>query len=236
MTKIHAVVVDIEGTTTPISFVHEVLFPYARERLASFVAEHKHDPEVARALKEARTLGGQPEASDGETISLLIKWIDEDKKAGPLKLLQGMIWAGGYAAGVLKGPVYTDVPDRLNEWRGQGKALYVYSSGSVEAQKLIFGHSDQGDLTGLFNGFFDTSVGPKLEPASYTAIAEAAGCAPGKMLFLTDHAGEAAAAHTAGFKTIRLDREAPPEMWRDEDPTPVAGSFAAIPKNLNEIF
>ena len=113
MNRIRAIVTDIEGTTTPIVFVHEVLFPYARERLAAFIAAHGNEAEVVSVLTEARELGGMPGASNDETVALLLAWIDEDRKAGPLKLLQGMIWRQGYEAGALKGPVYPDAAAML---------------------------------------------------------------------------------------------------------------------------
>lgn len=228
MSEIRAIVTDIEGTTTPIAFVHQVLFPYARERLATFVAAHSGDAAVAVALADARALGEMPDASTDATVALLLSWIDEDRKAGPLKLLQGMIWREGYEAGVLKGPVYPDAAAMLRRWHDRGLRLFVYSSGSEEAQKLIFGHSDQGDLTPLFEGFFDTRIGGKLDAASYEAIAQAAAMPAATMLFLSDHAGEVAAAQAAGMQAVRIDRDVPPDLWRAEAAAPVAGSFDAV--------
>jgi len=230
--RIRAIVTDIEGTTTPIVFVHQVLFPYARERLAAFIAAHGNEAEVVSVLTEARDLGGMPGASNDETVALLLAWIDEDRKAGPLKLLQGMIWRQGYEAGVLKGPVYPDAAAMLLRWRERGLRLFVYSSGSEEAQKLIFGYSDQGDLTPLFDGFFDTRIGAKTATASYRAIAQAAGMPAAGMLFLSDHAGEIAAARAAGMPAVRIDREAAPDLWLNEEQAPVAGSFDAVEDNL----
>ncbi|MDZ4379921.1 MAG: acireductone synthase [Parvibaculum sp.] len=227
MSEVRAIVTDIEGTTTPIAFVHQVLFPYARERLAAFVAAHGGEAEVVRTLAEARVLGGIPEASTDETVALLLSWIDEDRKAGPLKFLQGLIWRQGYEAGVLKGPVYADAAAMLRRWHERGLRLFVYSSGSEEAQKLIFGYSDQGDLTPLFEGFFDTRIGGKLEASSYEAIARAAQMPADAMLFLSDHAGEIAAARAAGMQAVLIDRATPPELWHDEAGALVAGSFEA---------
>lgn len=232
MNRIRAIVTDIEGTTTPIVFVHEVLFPYARERLAAFIAAHGNEAEVVSVLTEARELGGMPGASNDETVALLLAWIDEDRKAGPLKLLQGMIWRQGYEAGALKGPVYPDAAAMLQRWRERGLRLFVYSSGSEEAQKLIFGYSDQGDLTPLFDGFFDTRIGAKTATASYRAIAQAAGMPAAGMLFLSDHAGEIAAARAAGMPAVRIDREAAPDLWLNEEQAPVAGSFDAVERAL----
>ena len=198
MRRPRAVVTDIEGTTTPISFVKEILFPYARARMAEFVASHPNDPAVA----EARTLAG-----GSDVVASLVRWIDEDRKIGPLKAIQGAIWDDGYRSGTIKAPVYPDAARALRDWHAAGIALYVYSSGSIAAQKLLFGHSDQGDLTGLFSGWFDLTTGSKLESESYRKIAAAIG---GSGLFLSDHPGELAAAEEAGFAAIRLDRGDPP--------------------------
>ncbi|BCP55998.1 enolase-phosphatase E1 [Kaistia sp. 32K] len=203
---IRAVLTDIEGTTSSISFVKDVLFPYARARLAGFVTEHAADPAVAGALAEARTLAGQPELDQEGTIALLTGWIDEDRKAKPLKFLQGMIWEDGYRQGVLKGDIYPDAVAGLTRWKDSGLSLFVYSSGSVLAQKLIFGFTHSGDLTPLFSGYFDTAIGSKLEASSYTAIASEIGLAPEEILFLSDNTRELDAAREAGMKTIGLDR------------------------------
>jgi enolase-phosphatase E1 len=229
---VRAILTDIEGTTTPIAFVHEVLFPYARARLADFCAAHEREPEVAAALQAARDLDGHRDLTLDETVVLLLRWMDEDRKAGPLKILQGLIWRKGYEQGVLKGQVYEDVAALLECWHSQGLKLFVYSSGSEEAQKLIFGHSDKGDLTPLFGGFFDTRVGAKVEASSYTAIAEAAGIAPGDILFLSDLAPEIAAAKAAGFGAARIDRTLDADASHDEGGVLVAGSFVPIDRLL----
>ncbi len=232
MTDIRAVVTDIEGTTTPIAFVHEVLFPYARKRLAAFVEQNEGDPEVASALRDARELGGVPNADRDATIALLHSWMDEDRKAGPLKLLQGLIWRRGYEEGVLKGVVHDDAAAMLRHWHGKGLRLFVYSSGSEEAQRLIFGYSDKGDLAPLFEDFFDTRIGAKLESASYRAIADAARLPAQAMLFLSDHAGEIAAAQEAGMKVVRIDRALSPGSWTNDGVSHVAGSFDAVEAHI----
>ena len=211
MTSPRVVVTDIEGTTPPVSFVKEILFPYARQRLPKFVALNARDPEVAAALAEARAL-----AEGMDPVIALGKWIDEDRKVAPLKTIQGMIWHEGYTAGVLSAPVYPDAAEALRDWHAAGFALAVYSSGSVPSQKLLFAHSDQGDLTPLFSGWFDLTTGPKLEAESYEKIAAAMG---GAGLFLSDHPGELDAAEAAGWEAIRLDRGkesmvAPPSKHR----------------------
>lgn len=203
---IRAVLTDIEGTTSSISFVKDVLFPFARERLADFVAAHAEEADVARALAEARALDGSPALDREATVAMLQRWIDEDRKAGPLKTLQGMIWEDGYRSGRLQGDIYPDAADQLARWRNDGVTLYVYSSGSVLAQKLIFGHTAFGDLTPLFSGFFDTAVGSKTDHASYAAIAEVIGLPSQDVLFLSDNVRELDAAAEIGMATIALDR------------------------------
>jgi enolase-phosphatase E1 len=196
-----AVLTDIEGTTSRISFVRDTLFPFARERLGRFLAEHGEEQAVAAELVEVRRLapGRRPEEA-------LLGWMAEDAKVTPLKSLQGMIWAEGYATGALKGDLYPDVAPALRAWHLAGIRLAVYSSGSVAAQKLIFGHSVAGDLGTLFDGFFDTRTGAKREQASYAAIAAELGVAPGALLFLSDMELELDAAAAAGLHTCQLVR------------------------------
>lgn len=224
--QIRAVLTDIEGTTSSISFVKDVLFPYARSRLGAFVAENASDPVVASALAEARELAAKPDLDQAGTIALLASWIDEDRKAKPLKTLQGMIWEDGYRSGALKGDIYPDAIDGLKAWKQDGLALYVYSSGSVLAQKLIFGFTHSGDLTPLFSGYFDTAIGSKLDASSYAAIAREIGLAPQEILFLSDNTRELDAARDAGMKTIGLDRG---EVVIPPDQThPIVSDFRAI--------
>jgi enolase-phosphatase E1 len=208
MTDVRAIVTDIEGTTSSIHFVHKVLFPFARERLPAFVETHADTPEVQHWLHEAAREAQIIEASRSEIIDLLVRWIDEDRKSTALKALQGMIWAEGYGAGDYVAHFYPDVAPALRAWNARGLPLYVYSSGSVAAQKLFFGYSDAGDLSPLVSGYFDTTTGPKREPASYTAIGEAIGVAPPHILFLSDIEAELDAARAAGFQTAWLVREA----------------------------
>ncbi len=188
---------DIEGTTTPIAFVRDVLFPYARARLPGFLAEHGDEPAVAEA---AALAGGRP------VLEALLGWMDQDAKVTPLKAIQGVIWDEGYARGELLGRIYPDVPPVLKRWRAQGIRLYVYSSGSEAAQRLIFGRSDAGDLGGLFSGFFDTRVGGKREAASYARIARGIGLPAGEILFLSDIEAELDAAAESGVATCQVVR------------------------------
>ena len=203
-----AIVTDIEGTTSAISFVKDVLFPYADARLDAYVAQHRNDPVVAHAMTEAAVEAGEEGASDAAILAHLHAWIAEDRKATPLKTLQGLIWAEGYAQSGLLGHVYPDVPPVLQSWYDAGIELYVYSSGSIVAQKVLFAHTYAGDLTPLFNGYFDTTTGPKREADSYAEIAADTGFHPAEMLFLSDTEEELDAARSAGFQTARLLRPA----------------------------
>ncbi|MCW3848215.1 acireductone synthase [Sphingomonas sp. LB-2] len=191
-----AILLDIEGTTSSIAFVADTLFPYARKHLATYVAAHPE--EVAPILAEV---------PGDDKVATLIQWIDEDRKATPLKTLQGLIWAVGYSTGDLDGHVYPDTPEAMRRWKAAGIDIHIYSSGSIAAQKLIFGNSLAGDLTPLLSGYFDTTTGPKREAASYTKIAEALDLPPGDILFLTDVQAEADAAREAGMQALLIDRD-----------------------------
>lgn len=207
---IKAIVTDIEGTTSSLSFVKDVLFPYARRRIAEFVRAHAEDPAVRRELDEVRRLSGK-DLDDEESIDQLIYWIDEDKKITPLKSLQGMIWEDGYKKGAFTGHMYEDAVRHLKKWKDAGIALYVFSSGSVQAQKLLFAHTDYGDLTPLFSGYFDTNIGNKREADAYYKIAAAVGIPPGDILFLSDIREELDAAKSAGMQTVWLVRDGVPD-------------------------
>lgn len=204
---IRAILTDIEGTTSSIAFVHETLFPYAREHMHAFLRAHAEDPEVLahmQAVAEEAGCAPEPDAVAAE----LLAWMDADRKATPLKAIQGMIWQRGYAEGRLYGHVYPDTPEWLHAWHTRGLALYVYSSGSVAAQKLIFGHSSAGDLTPLFSGYFDTRIGAKRETAAYRAILAEIALPAEQVLFLSDIGAELDAARAAGLRTCQLLRDA----------------------------
>jgi enolase-phosphatase E1 len=203
---ITTILTDIEGTTSSISFVKDVLFPYARERLPAFVVTHTDNPDVQHWLHEAAREAGLVSATQQEIIDLLLSWIDADRKSTALKALQGMIWQDGYTSGEYRAHVYPDVPTQLREWHAVGKRLYVYSSGSVPAQKLLFAHTEAGDLTGCFSGYFDTEVGAKRDAESYRRIAVAIGSPPAEILFLSDIVEELDAALAAGLQTTLLAR------------------------------
>lgn len=206
MPAIRQIITDIEGTTTDIAFVHQVLFPYARQQLADFVAANANSPEVRLPLQAVSNHAGRP-LSDSEAVQQLQQWIDEDKKVEPLKTLQGLIWAQGYASGQLKGHVYDDAALELSRWQQAGLSLHVYSSGSVRAQQLIYGHSNHGDLTPLFSGYFDTRIGHKRESRSYEIIRDALGGKASQLLFLSDVTAELDAAADAGLQTAWLCRD-----------------------------
>ncbi|MFN5744691.1 MAG: acireductone synthase [Methylococcaceae bacterium] len=204
---IRAIVTDIEGTTSSLSFVKDVLFPYARARMARFVTDNANSPDVARHLAEVSALVGR-DLTPAAAADQLIAWIDQDQKATPLKALQGIIWETGYLDGDFYGHIYEDAARKLVEWHSRGMALFVYSSGSVHAQKLLFKHTEGGDLTPLFSGYFDTHTGPKQDRRSYEAIASHIGLPAASILFLSDMDGEIIAAQEAGFATVKLIRDA----------------------------
>ena len=220
---IRAILTDIEGTTSAVSFVFDVLFPYAREHLPGFLRNHAGEPAVAAQIDAVRSESNEPDADLERVVAILLEWIAADRKATSLKALQGMVWAEGYRAGQIKGHVYPDAVEALQAWKQQGYALYVYSSGSIQAQKLIFGCAEVGDLTPLFSGYFDTGSGHKREVDSYNRIADAIGLPPGDILFLSDVVQELDAAHQAGMRTCGLAREG-----GDLPGHQVVDSFAAI--------
>ena len=224
--KALAVVTDIEGTTTPISFVKDTLFPYARRRLAPFIAAQAGEAEVAGVLGAAAAMSGV-KASDLDALSaVFMGWMDQDAKVQPLKDLQGLIWRDGYRRGDLRGAVFPDAVDGLRAWSARGLTLAVYSSGSVLAQKLLFSTTRAGDLALLFRAFFDTATGAKREPASYRKIAAALDTPEDAILFLSDVVEELDAAAAAGTAAVQVVR--PGEGTQAGDRHPVVGSFAEL--------
>lgn len=203
--NVRAVLTDIEGTTTSLAFVKEELFPYARQHLPEYVISHA--AEIADIAAEVSAAAGADRLSTRETIDTLLRWMDEDRKVTPLKRLQGMIWRSGYECGRLRAHVYQDTVQALRKWEAAGMKLYVYSSGSVEAQRLLFSHTADGDLTPLFSGYFDTTTGPKLETRSYREIALSLSLATREVVFISDHPGETQAAAAAGMNTVLMARE-----------------------------
>jgi enolase-phosphatase E1 len=207
--KIKAIVTDIEGTTSSLAFVKEVLFPYARANLADYVRRHAEESQVKALLAESCQEVGA-ELDTEQLITQLIQWLDDDKKVTQLKSLQGLIWEAGYQKGDFKGHVYPDAAAYLKAWKAKGLDLYVYSSGSVYAQKLLFAHTEYGNLTPLFSGYFDTHIGGKKEQKSYEKIAQQIGIPATCILFLSDIKEELDAAKAAGFQTLWLTRDSTP--------------------------
>ncbi|MDO8697312.1 MAG: acireductone synthase [Pseudomonas sp.] len=203
---IKAILTDIEGTTSSVDFVYAVLFPYAVRHLPAFVLANAQQPAVAAQLDAVRADSQEPDAAVPRLIEILLEWIAVDRKATALKALQGMIWAEGYQSGQLRGHVYPDAVEALQRWHAQGYRLYVYSSGSIQAQQLIFGCSEAGDLSPLFSGYFDTTSGPKREAASYARIAQVIDLPAEQILFLSDIVEELDAAQQVGMQTCGLAR------------------------------
>jgi enolase-phosphatase E1 len=226
-----AVLTDIEGTTTPLSFVLDVLFPYARRRLDAACASG--DPRFGEALRHLREEYPGDPATFGNGAAYAHWLMDHDRKSTGLKMLQGLLWEEGYLSGELRGQVWPDVATALRSWRERGLRARVFSSGSVLAQKLLFGHSDQGDLLPYFEGFHDTTTGPKQEATSYAAIASAFGLPPGEILFLSDVTAELDAARDAGMRTGLLVR--PGNRPAEPNGHPVHYSFADLGRNLSTI-
>lgn len=199
------ILTDIEGTTSSISFVKDVLFPYARRELPRFVRERHDDPAVRHWLDLVAMENGGI-CSDDVIVETLQGWIDEDRKHTALKALQGMVWLDGYRNADFTAHIYADAAAALPRWHAAGHVLAVYSSGSIAAQKLFFGNSDAGDLLSLFSAFFDTEVGHKRDADSYRLIADKLDHPPGRFVFLSDVVEELDAARDAGMRTVLVDR------------------------------
>lgn len=236
-----SILLDIEGTTTPVEFVYKVLFPYARHHVKEFLLQSYATEAVKADIKQLRNEHAsdqqqklnppfwQDESGDSqaESIQAYVHWLmDQDRKSTGLKSLQGKIWEQGYRSGELHSQVYEDVPPALLRWSEQKKAIYIYSSGSVLAQRLLFQYTTAGDLTRFLRGYFDTTTGPKREPASYGRIAKVLRQPPSEILFISDSIAELDAAGSAGLQTTLCVR--PGEPW------PQAHSHAAI-RSFDEI-
>jgi enolase-phosphatase E1 len=207
-----ALLTDIEGTTTDVAFVHRVLFPIARREMPRFVRAHAADPEHAASLLSVRRAvardGGRSDDSVtlDEIVDRLVAWIDADAKETALKAIQGAIWREAYASGTLRSHVYDDVAPAFRRLRAAGVPIYVFSSGSVDAQRLLFANTVAGDLSGCLAGMFDTTTGPKREAASYARIAAELGLPPRDVLFVSDVLAELDAARSAGMDTLWIVR------------------------------
>lgn len=224
LTGIQHVLLDIEGTTCPVSFVGEVLFPYAKQQMPVFLAAHADNSIVKDLLDQVFDAWDQdvdPEAAalrheyckkDTHAAIGYLSWlIEKDRKLTPLKELQGLIWRQGYDQGLLKAPLYPDVPEALGRWKKAGLELSIYSSGSINAQKLLYQHSSYGDLSNLFSHWFDTNIGSKQNKQSYSKIAETLKVAPEQIVFISDRKSELSAAEEAGFKALFSQRRNNPE-------------------------
>ncbi|XP_003965447.2 enolase-phosphatase E1 [Takifugu rubripes] len=231
-----AVLLDIEGTTTPITFVKDVLFPYIREHLEDYLSNHWEEDEckqdvqlLKKQLEEDikhnrscpvhtvdQTVHTDEEKAIREIVDNVLWQMAADRKSTALKQLQGHMWRSAYASGTIKGEIYQDVIPSIRRWKELGLKVYIYSSGSVEAQKLLFGFSVEGDVLDLFDGHFDTTLGAKVEGKSYERIAERIGCRPEEITFLTDVTREAKAAEEAGVNVVVVVRPGNMELTDDE--------------------
>lgn len=225
-----AIVTDIEGTTSSIRFVKDILFVYAEQFLPDFVRKHKEERDVARQLRAISENTGIPLKDTDAIIAQLRQWMREDNKSTELKALQGMVWELGYQRGEYQAHIYPDVPDKLREWLDDGINLYVYSSGSEKAQRLFFRYSNFGDLRLLFAGYFDTTIGAKRDAESYYKLAEQVALAPSDMLFLSDIEEELDAAAEAGMRTTWVIRpqESTVDASKIKSKHPIVSSFDEI--------
>jgi len=223
--QIKVILTDIEGTTTDISFVHDVLFPYSAKHLSAWVKNNLELPITQDILQQVRESSGELNADVESCINQLINWQSEDKKITPLKSLQGLIWQEGYDKGELKAHVYSDAVEYLKNWYDAGLTLAVYSSGSIAAQKLLFRNTSVGDLTPLFSAYFDTTTGSKKESQSYVTIANELSVLPQEILFLSDSLKELVAASEANLNVCGLNREA---VNVDDDKFTYVNNFSQI--------
>lgn len=206
------ILMDVEGTTTSVAFVFETLFPYARKNLESFIKKNRSKESIEIIMGKVRqTIRAESkrEGTDSECIKELLKWISDDRKHPALKELQGHIWEHGYQSGEIKGHIYPDAHQNMMKWYEQGHRLGIYSSGSVKAQRLLFTHTEQGDLSRIFNHHFDTSVGQKRETDSYAKILAELELPADQVLFLSDIDQELDAAKEVGLQTTHLARGIP---------------------------
>ena len=239
--QIRVLLLDIEGTTTPIDFVYKTLFPYANRKVEAFLAQHFRDPEMQPVLADlavqherderegARSPAWNQETEEARLRSTIAyaHWLmTRDSKCTPLKALQGKIWQLGYTNGELHGEVYADVPPAFARWRRQGREICIYSSGSVLAQQLLFRSTAAGDLTADISAFYDTAIGPKTESASYRKIVESRRRAASEVLFITDTIKEIDAAHLAGLQATLCVRE--PVGTNDHSPHGTIRTFDEV--------
>jgi enolase-phosphatase E1 len=211
--RAEAILLDIEGTTTPVEYVFGVLFPFAKERVEEFLQHYAQEQAVQEDLKlllqeykrdreQGKVLAEWDETLTAAATSYIRYLIEVDRKSTGLKSLQGKIWEQGYRDGTLRSQIFADVPSAFKRWTAAGKKLYIYSSGSVQAQKLLFQYTQTGDLTGFLSGYFDTEIGAKKEADSYDRIARSLKLSSDRILFISDVADELKAAQSAGMQTL----------------------------------
>jgi enolase-phosphatase E1 len=226
-TKKRVLLLDIEGTITPISFVHDILFPFARNHVKEFLIQHSNEAEVETDIAaivrehsvdvEKGTHAPDVAAESIDSLVAYVNWlIDRDRKSSALKSLQGKIWEQGYCDGSLKAPLFDDVVPNLRRLRANQLRVAIFSSGSVFAQKLLFAHTETGDHTNLIDAYFDTSVGSKTDPESYRKIAECLELLPEKTVFVSDVVNELTAASKTGMATLLCVRPANPQQLGGE--------------------
>lgn len=223
-----AIVTDIEGTTSSLAFVKDVLFPYAAEHLPAWLSENRLDPAVQQQIARVAETIGKPASDLDAVVEQLLNWIEQDVKATPLKALQGMLWKSGYESGDYRAHVYEDAAQVLKDWHAASVPLYVYSSGSVQAQELFFQYSEYGDLRTLFSGYFDTTTGPKNEDGSYRKIADSISIPASDILFLSDAESEITAALSAGMQAVLIVRDAGSRIDPDAIRCTVARNFHEV--------
>jgi len=217
MDQVRGILLDIEGTTTSIAFVHEVLFSYARAHARDFLTQDSDEVRADIALlREEHAADKSNNLQPPESIPDYIDWlIDRDRKSTALKSLQGKIWRQGYLDGSLKSQVFADVAPAFERWRAAGLKIGIFSSGSVLAQQLLFAHTDAGDLTGFIDDYFDTNVGKKGDAESYRKIATAMDLEPSEILFISDVVAELEAAQESGMRTLLSIRPGnSPQKWQ----------------------
>jgi len=215
LANIKWILTDIEGTTTDVAFVYDVLFPYFRTNLGAW--KNVDSIEMNEVLSETQRLVSEEIGATGLSREMLfnqlLAWSLEDRKVTPLKQLQGMVWKTGFESGALKGHVYPDVLPSLQRWKSLGINVAIFSSGSIAAQKQLFGYSVDGDLTSFFSDYFDTTTGMKREVETYLKIADKLNCPAVQMLFLSDIPQELEAAKAAGMDTLQLLRPGTMQLW-----------------------
>ncbi len=204
--RARAALIDIEGTVGSMAFVRDTLFPFANERMDAYVLEHRDEPAIREVLDQTAAEANVARDDLDALLRALHDWADRDIKVTPLKTLQGAIWVEGFKERGIRGHLYPDAIDAIHRFHDGGVALYVYSSGSVPAQKLLFGFSVAGNLLPLFSGFYDTTIGGKRVASSYEKILGEIGIPPNETIFFSDNEAELDAAEEVGIQAVQLAR------------------------------